>query len=231
MKKLLLVLAILMLVSSTAYGNDKATLLLPDTVTTPPDHTVIPHPDKLLSNVIKRTVMLTLEGAPFCSGILATDPTGRTYVYTAAHCCAVYESRPIMQAAITTQVNTTFTIKAPTDASYAADTLDACRLETTTPLRSPIKIAPLTDRNLFVVSAFPNYSPYERITRLFVVGRLIEEGGLLVTSGNVFPGMSGSPVIDRAGNVVGIAVAHYLNTPYPNCIITPLNDTGFLSKE
>jgi len=226
MKKLIFAL-VLCLMANFAFANDAPEKAIPDI--TKLKSLVVSHPEAVINKVMKKTVVLMLDDKAFCSGVIAKDNKGVTSIFTAGHCCAVYERYGEVRPSVITYDNRRIFTK---DINISPVT-DACKMGIDAkrkPITS-IKIGPLgTQRNLFGVSAYPNYSPSQRIPRLFVMGKLLEDPFLYVVSGEVFPGMSGSPVIDPKGTVVGFMAAHYLNTPFPNAIISVMDFSGFLMQ-
>jgi len=230
MKKLTMFLVFLGLLFGTsafAESNDDFQKAIPD-ITKLQSVSKVAHPESVINRVMKKTVVMMLDDKAFCSGVIAKDAKGTASVFTAGHCCEVYERYDNVRPSVITYDNRRIFVKNPEISRLT----DACKMEIDSKRKvtTSIKIGPLgTQRNLFGVSAYVNYSPSQRVPRLFVMGKLLETPYLYVVSGEVFPGMSGSPVVDTKGTLVGFMVAHYTNTPYPNAIISVMDFSGFLN--
>jgi len=235
MKKVLIAVFFVCAVASTAFADDgggvKVESLMPElSVATPTSK--VNHPQKVMDKVMKKTVVMLAQDRAFCSGVIARDDENKMFVYTAAHCCAVYVGYGIQPEALTYD-NRTIKLFMPDDSRMTniSEGTDACRLEIKpgNKVTTNVKTGPLgRQATLFGVSAFPNYSPSQRVPAISVMGKTFFSGTHYVTSSSVNPGMSGSPVIDVNGRVVGFMVAHFLYTPYPNAIISVMEYSGFL---
>lgn len=224
-------MALLIGISTSVLADPNAINGMPNLDNTPKIGTSPQHPDDVISRVMKKTVVMLLDDKPFCSGVIANDPEGQKHVYTAAHCCVIYLKTGMPGVALTSN-NKKIDLLPLTQYSFSPVS-DACKLDIKDGqgITTKIKIAPIKEsRELFGVSAFPYYSPSERVPRIFVMGKTFDNPNHLVVSTQVHPGMSGSPVINLRGDVVGFMIAHFPRAPYPNGIISIMDTTGFLGN-
>ncbi len=182
----------------------------------------LPNVDQRVDAVMRNTVVLTVGESPFCSGVVGMDPSNKTYLYTAQHCCAFFlrngtEGNRFIQKTNGDRI----ALKGELEDYGRAD---ICRVRVLNYGHTNTKIAVYHgERDLMLVSAFPPYSYSERVSRLMVIGRSLDNDLHLIASGQVFAGESGSPIINEKGEVVAFAIAHYPQAPYPNVIISILS--------
>jgi len=248
MKKLIWALTILSLVYATAaYGDERrpTPLLTDETIELIPNYgrtqnqdeeKIVIFPGDMVENALDDSVILTLEGRPFCSGQLAKDQNNSIYMYTAAHCCAVYSMYNKGEGIVVDRGRDTLKVTNP---DYSDDT-DACRMEIEkdgwfdwnyyyTLFSVDTKTAARNgERQVFVVSPFPNYDNSQRMQSMFLVGSSMENPKELLASVRFYPGMSGSAIVNMQGDLIGHAVAIYPYAKHYISIITVLEETHFL---
>lgn len=190
-------------------------------------------PTSYITGGMKDTGILLAGNRAFCSGTFAKNSKGVIHFYTAAHCCRVWRNNT---PRILTQEGRVIDMGL---VEYSKDGVDACRvgflpdegIENTNILRvdTDIKLGSKIGRNLLLNSPFPNYSISERTQRVFVTGPNRDMPGYTVAA-DFRPGMSGSSVLNTNGELVGFAVAGYVNTPIPACIVTGIDQTQWLGE-
>lgn len=187
--------------------------------------------------VSKSTVVLTQitdEGSlhEFCSGSHVRDKDG-LFIYTAAHCCDITDPTPIYAEDIDGMLHP---LERITIKSLDTDGYDICRITPSNPLPIPsIKQGkPLQiyrdvdgvkreDIRMYISSHFPRYcsiNPFERgipiasdwcFQRAYMLTRYDNDPSriMFVSTKGSGPGMSGSPILNIQGDLIGILSTGY----------------------
>lgn len=197
----MLVLMSLFLVDTTCYARS-----------------LVPPIDKSVAHVMANTVVLVNRDEQFCSGVVGRDPSGKTYLYTAAHCCDYWAMGEVADRKIQKTNGHLIAVRGILE-EYSGS--DVCRVRMTNYGPATVTIKAYNgERDLMLVSAFPRYSYAERVQRVMVLGRSMRNDLMLIASGSPHPGESGSPIINMRGEVIAFVSGHYPDAPYPNMVIS-----------
>ena len=194
---------------------------------------------KKLGYVQRKTVVLYVSQGdvevPFCSGFIAKNKRGKTKIWTAQHCCLVWnnlKSKPIYK---------TFDEKRHEGRSYDMDSFgtDTCRVDPIDVHRTKLKISRLKmrhkflwqrDKFLWLVTNYPRFraDPDLLIQKAYRISAYDEDTRYMMTSVISLGGMSGSPIVDRHLRVVGIHVAVESESNWPIGYYIPFANTSYL---
>jgi len=191
-----------------------------------------------VKRVMKDTVLLINEGEPYCSGFVAKDRKGVSRVWTAGHCCAPafiqrtfvryiykgseYASSHIMSSDM--DPNGTDICRVPGTANRHRTRLEIVDQEWVEDPNDGV----ILDRDLWAVQPYwkqvvitikgndivlrGNELKYSKLWRIDPGDRNFR---MTWVSGVILPGMSGSPVVDGKGGVVGVVSKWFGDAIFP----------------
>ena len=241
-----LTVCLILLVASFAFGQELEPRHTPQPL---PFSDLIPTPkitvDSMVEQALDDAVVLHVGERAFCSGQLARNSNDEVHVYTAGHCCAVYD-RMWGTANIIGQLKHVVThggYEVSVGSPVYVEGMDVCRLDVNSKSWYDIvtffvkydvktKINKVgEDRLLFLVSAYPNYDYSQRVQSMLVTGYSIDNMEHRTVAARFYPGQSGSGIFNFDGELVGHAVAIFPFVQHFTSIISILDNTPFIGGE
>ena len=186
-------------------------------------------------NAIDNIAVLYAGDSAFCSGVAIKTPTGYG-ILTAGHCCGVY-----IVDGITPKYEIKgkfYETKSPIETNdMTLNNSDLCVIPTPFKHSSRLKAAPEWEEMDIgiLISKFPEYKdrPDVLVQETMVLGIWEKDYTRNYATGKYLAGMSGSPILNLKGDIIGIATVHVAGgytPPINNCekgtmfvgMITPL---------
>lgn len=188
----------------------------------------------LVKKIQSYTVVLYYQNKPIGSGVIAREDDG-VFLWTAEHVCSFLKDEQKELTVIYEYRNHKHTGRI-TRSSFDPMHTDICRVDIGRTITSPLRIGPLEyvnydeekgaetykgkpmwrEKELFLVQHFPEYpEEHLRVQKIYRVARSDENNWCTHVVGIVLPGMSGAPIFNKKGTIVGLGSGIRFDSPHP----------------